>query len=72
MPKIKSAMPSYRGDKRILFPSVENFGLGSYDPFRGLHRGQLSGKKILPTKVNDTEINDITTFDQFPLIIFEN
>lgn len=72
MAKSKSAMPSYMGDKRILFPSTENFGKGSYDSYRGLHSGYLEGNKIIKTVVTDDDINDTTVFNQFPLRIYEN
>ena len=72
MPKIKQAMPSFNGKERILFPGCENFGKGSYDPFRGLHTANIKGKRILTLEISDKEIDDVTVIDRFPLRIYEN
>jgi hypothetical protein len=73
MDNTKFAMESYDSEgKRILFRACHNFGNNSYDPHRGLHRGQLSGKKIFATVVADKETGQETIFNQFPIIIFEN
>lgn len=72
MPTIKQAMPSYNGKERILFPSCENFGKGSYDPFRGLHIASIKGKSIIPASIHDRNIDDTTIIEFFPLRIYEN
>lgn len=73
MDNSKYAMESYDNEgKRILFRACHNFGNNSFDHHRGLHRGQLVGKKILATTVVDKETGQETIFNQFPIIIFEN
>lgn len=76
----KIALPYYKGGKRMMFAGCNNFGEGSFDSTRRMHKFALSGPSIIPvtlTRVTHEEqgkpnLLGNVTYNAIETIIWEN